>query len=126
MAIKVNAELIPYGIGLAGRHHLANIHIASTLDGRHVYTITCGEHTIEGYLPKTRSGHQNILHLMRAVLSDRQIDELPQDYAPSPRTDKSCVCGADMRAGLSLVKFLAAIRDAPATPYVGDHAIAFP
>lgn len=44
-----------------------------------------------GVIPKDRSGHRNLLHLLRTILADPRIDALGRDYIPTPDGAKALV-----------------------------------
>lgn len=81
MSITGSFDVHVGGMRLATKE-VARFSIHSTVDNRqHRYRITSGDLVIEGTLPKTYSGHGNILHLLKAILDDVRLDSLGTDYS---------------------------------------------
>lgn len=81
MSIKGTFEVWPFGNRL-GAETLVSFHMWSMSDGLHGYTITAadGRALAAGVVPKSRSGHQNILHLLRDVMNNADLGLLGVDY----------------------------------------------
>ena len=82
MSIDGSFDVYPGG-SRWGSQELVAFHIHSTdNNAEHRYVITtCKGHTMIGTLPKTYSGHGNILHLLKAILDDVDLDKLGTDYS---------------------------------------------
>ncbi len=86
MSIVGSFELWPYGVK-AGTVPLVRFSISSNEDGAyHAYRVTdnVGGVVIYGTVAKSKSGHRNILHLLRAILSDPALDQLGVNYITTP------------------------------------------
>lgn len=70
MSISITAVLHPYGNRMDERH-LATISIWTTDDLQsHAYRLEFSDRVVTGEIPKTRSGHTNLFHVLRDVLAD--------------------------------------------------------
>ena len=105
MSIQIEFKVYAFG----KRQHeipFGGIHISSQ-GGIHHYEITLksekGWRKIEGDVAKQqpdgsrRSGHRNILHLLRDVLKDVDLDALGEDYVHILKEVRE-ECGEDARA----------------------------
>ena len=88
MAIKIRCDLHHHSFRAKG-YAIADIDIHSWPDGtRHGYSVTFGNTNLLGSIPKTRSGHRNVLHVLRDVLADMDLDALGIDYIETPHAAK--------------------------------------
>lgn len=86
--ITLQMTLVPYGSRLHQEAPLitATLYTIPGKGARHGYRIldNQGQTLAEGDVPKTRSGHQNPLHLLRDVLATIDFDALGTDYVRTP------------------------------------------
>lgn len=82
MSMTFQFNLTPFGYK-AAETPFATMHVAS-VGKSHVYDITFlgdeGWRTISGAVPKSKSGHQNFLHLLRDIMNDVDLDALGENY----------------------------------------------
>ncbi len=84
MAIKIRANLHPYGYA-ARPQRLLEISIHSDdVRPMHLYRITFDNQEIDGEIAKTKSGHRNLLHVLKDILDDVDLDALGVDYIETP------------------------------------------
>lgn len=94
MAIKIRADLHPYSFQSKG-YALLDIDIWSSPKGRtHGYRITYGNTELVGHIAKTKSGHRNLLHVLRDVLADIDLDALGENYIKTPADERTQLCCA--------------------------------
>lgn len=83
MAICITCTLHPYGFA-AKPIQLATLTIVTTDDLKHhafsVGSIAGCKKSVRLVLPKTKSAHRNILHVLRDFLSAADLDALGTDY----------------------------------------------
>ena len=81
MSITGSFDVHPGGRG-AAQEVVAFAIYSTDNNAEHRYLITtCKGHSMIGILPKTYSGHGNILHLLKAILDDVDLDKLGTDYS---------------------------------------------
>lgn len=83
MAISITCNLHPYGFS-ATPVQLATLTIVTTDDLRH-HAFAAGsmagcKKSVRLVLPKTKSAHRNILHVLRDFLNAADLDALGTDY----------------------------------------------
>lgn len=82
MAMTFEFNIRPYGYqNDAIKFGHMRVHSAGS---RHEYTMEYknidGWRTIQGSVPRTKSGHRNFLHLLAAIMDDIDLDALGRNY----------------------------------------------
>lgn len=85
MAMTIKFRLHPHSFS-ANPIEFATMNIHTTFDAKsHYYRVDWldrdgKQHARAGWIPRTKSGHRNVFHLLRNILEDMRIDELPENY----------------------------------------------
>lgn len=83
--ISLKMALVPYASRLMAEADLLTIELYTVPFGKepkHGYVVldNNGHRLADGEVPKTKSGHRNPLHLLKAVLNDLDLDALGTNY----------------------------------------------
>lgn len=87
--ITFGFTLVPGGIGLL-RDDLASGTLFTTDDGKHHHLVVRDKNyrvVLDHFIPKTQSGHKNLLHVLRDILNDADLDSLGKDYLKTVHDD---------------------------------------